>query len=81
MTRVALWPTSRCSLQGKGLAGTLSSAVAGLPALTGLYLHYNRLRGGLPRELANLTDLYLNVNNLSGPIPPEIGAMASLQGD
>ena len=55
--------------------------MAGLPALTGLYLHYNRLRGGLPRELANLTDLYLNVNNLSGPIPPEIGAMASLQGD
>ncbi|GJM94101.1 hypothetical protein PR202_ga10717 [Eleusine coracana subsp. coracana] len=70
------------SLQGKGLAGTLSPAVSRLRALTGLYLHYNSLRGGVPRELAdlaNLTDLYLNVNNLSGPIPPEIGAMPSLQ--
>lgn len=71
------------SLQGKGLAGTLPPAVAGLRSLTGLYLHYNALRGGIPRELAALgalTDLYLDVNNFSGPIPPEIGAMASLQG-
>ncbi|CAD6231139.1 unnamed protein product [Miscanthus lutarioriparius] len=70
------------SLQGKGLAGTLPPAVAGLRSLTGLYLHYNALRGGIPRELAALaalTDLYLDVNNFSGPIPPEIGAMASLQ--
>ncbi|KAL6882100.1 hypothetical protein ACP4OV_011572 [Aristida adscensionis] len=70
------------SLQGKGLAGTLPPAVAGLRALTGLYLHYNALHGGLPRELAGLTqltDLYLDVNNFSGPIPPEIGAMTSLQ--
>lgn len=71
------------SLQGKGLAGTLTPAVAGLRKLTGLYLHYNKLRGGIPRELAalsELTDLYLDVNSFSGPIPPEIGAMASLQG-
>jgi hypothetical protein len=71
------------SLQGKGLAGTLPPAVAGLRSLTGLYLHYNALRGGIPRELAALaalTDLYLDVNNFSGPIPSEIGAMASLQG-
>jgi len=71
------------SLQGKGLAGTLPPAVAGLRSLTGLYLHYNALRGGIPRELAALaalTDLYLDVNNFSGPIPPEIGSMASLQG-
>uniref|UniRef100_A0A0D9V280 Protein kinase domain-containing protein n=1 Tax=Leersia perrieri TaxID=77586 RepID=A0A0D9V280_9ORYZ len=70
------------SLQGKGLAGTLPPAVAGLRRLTGLYLHYNRLTGALPRELAGLsrlTDLYLNVNNFSGNIPPEIGSMASLQ--
>ncbi|PWZ31446.1 hypothetical protein Zm00014a_042876 [Zea mays] len=70
------------SLQGKGLAGTLPPAVAGLRSLTGLYLHYNALRGGIPRELAALaalTDLYLDVNNFSGPIPSEIGAMASLQ--
>ncbi|XP_051224678.1 uncharacterized protein [Lolium perenne] len=70
------------SLQGKGLAGTLPPAVAGLRSLTGLYLHYNALHGALPRELAGLTrltDVYLNVNNFSGPVPPEIGAMASLQ--
>ena len=53
---------SNVSLQGKGLAGTLSLAVAGLRSLTGLYLHYNALRSGVPLELANLTqltDLYL----------------------
>ncbi|KAA8533832.1 hypothetical protein F0562_031349 [Nyssa sinensis] len=70
------------SLQGKGLSGKLSPAVAWLKHLTGLYLHYNSLYGELPREISNLTelnDLYLNVNNLSGNIPPELGNMASLQ--
>ncbi|KAL5142633.1 LRR receptor kinase BAK1 [Glycine soja] len=70
------------SLQGKGLSGKLSPAIAGLKHLTGLYLHYNSLYGEIPRELANLTelsDLYLNVNHLSGEIPPEIGMMESLQ--
>ncbi|KAF5731094.1 LRR receptor-like serine/threonine-protein kinase GSO2 [Tripterygium wilfordii] len=70
------------SLQGKGLSGKVSPAIAGLKHLTGLYLHYNSLYGEVPREIANLTeltDLYLNVNNLSGEIPPEIGNMGSLQ--
>ncbi|XP_022929132.1 probable LRR receptor-like serine/threonine-protein kinase At5g63710 [Cucurbita moschata] len=70
------------SLQGKGLSGNLSPAIAGLKHLTGLYLHYNSLFGDIPKEIANLTllsDLYLNVNNFSGEIPPEIGNMASLQ--
>ncbi|XP_038683486.1 probable leucine-rich repeat receptor-like protein kinase At5g63930 [Tripterygium wilfordii] len=70
------------SLQGKGLSGKVSPAIAGFKHLTGLYLHYNSLYGELPREIANLTeltDLYLNVNNLYGEIPPEIGNMASLQ--
>ncbi|XP_023550554.1 LRR receptor kinase SERK2-like [Cucurbita pepo subsp. pepo] len=70
------------SLQGKGLSGKLSPAIAGLKHLTGLYLHYNSLFGDVPKEIANLTllsDLYLNVNNFSGEIPPEIGNMASLQ--
>ncbi|KAF2298993.1 hypothetical protein GH714_029587 [Hevea brasiliensis] len=70
------------SLQGKGLSGKVSPAVAELKCLSGLYLHYNSLSGEIPKELANLTelsDLYLNVNNLSGSIPPEIGGMASLQ--
>lgn len=71
------------SLQGKGLSGKLSSAVAELRCLSGLYLHYNNLSGEIPRELSNLTeltDLYLNVNNLSGDVPSQIGKMASLQG-
>ncbi|KAB1208172.1 Protein NSP-INTERACTING KINASE 2 [Morella rubra] len=70
------------SLQGKGLSGKLSPAIAGLRYLTGLYLHYNSLYGEIPREIASLTelsDLYLNVNNLSGEIPPELGSMAALQ--
>eukprot|EP00258_Populus_trichocarpa_P016303 XP_006374656.1 somatic embryogenesis receptor kinase 1 [Populus trichocarpa] len=70
------------SLQGKGLYGKVSPAIAGLKHLTGLYLHFNSLYGDVPREIANLTelsDLYLNVNNLSGDIPPEIGIMANLQ--
>nr|KYP74610.1 putative LRR receptor-like serine/threonine-protein kinase At4g08850 family [Cajanus cajan] len=70
------------SLQGKGLLGKLSPAIAGLNHLTGLYLHYNSLYGEIPREIANLTylvDLYLNVNNLTGEIPREIASMENLQ--
>lgn len=73
---------SNISLQGKGLSGKLSPAIAELKQLTGLYLHYNTLQGTIPGEIANLTylsDLYLNVNNLSGEIPPEIGKMENLQ--
>lgn len=71
------------SLQGKGLTGKISPAVAGLKCLSGLYLHYNSLSGEIPKEISNLTeltDLYLNVNNLSGVIPSQIKNMASLQG-
>ncbi|KAK6936342.1 Leucine-rich repeat-containing N-terminal, plant-type [Dillenia turbinata] len=70
------------SLQGKGLTGRLSPAIAGLKHMTGLYLHYNSLSGELPKEVSNLTqlsDLYLNVNNLSGSIPSEIGSMPNLK--
>ncbi|KAE8663987.1 hypothetical protein F3Y22_tig00112857pilonHSYRG00101 [Hibiscus syriacus] len=70
------------SLQGKGLSGKISPAIADLKHLTGLYLHYNALYGDIPREIANLTmltDLYLNMNNLSGQIPPEIADMGSLK--
>ncbi|KAK4788991.1 hypothetical protein SAY86_020310 [Trapa natans] len=70
------------SLQSKGLAGSISPAVAELKSLSGLYLHYNSLTGEIPKEISNLTeltDLYLNVNNLSGRIPSEIGNMAGLQ--
>lgn len=71
------------SLQGKGLSGWLSPAVAELKCLSGLYLHYNNLSGEIPSQISNLTDLvdlYLDVNSLSGTIPSEIGNMASLQG-
>ncbi|XP_052176715.1 LRR receptor kinase SERK2 [Diospyros lotus] len=70
------------SLQGKGLTGKVSPAIAGLKHLTGLYLHYNSLHGEIPTEISNLTelsDLYLNVNNLSGNIPPQLGNLTSLQ--
>ncbi|XVF10762.1 hypothetical protein REPUB_Repub07fG0210800 [Reevesia pubescens] len=70
------------SLQGKGLSGKVSPAIAGLKCLSGLYLHYNSLSGEIPKELSNLqelTDLYLNVNNLSGRIPPEIGNLGMLR--
>ncbi|KAJ8771442.1 hypothetical protein K2173_026619 [Erythroxylum novogranatense] len=70
------------SLQGKGLRGKVSPAIAGLKHLTGLYLHYNSLNGEIPVEISNLTelnDLYLNMNNFSGEIPPEIGNMDNLQ--
>ncbi|MFQ6627166.1 hypothetical protein Gotur_005313, partial [Gossypium turneri] len=56
------------SLQGKGLSGQVSPAIAGLKCLSGLYLHYNSLSGEIPKELSDLqelTDLYLNDNNLS----------------
>ncbi|GKA47098.1 somatic embryogenesis receptor kinase 1-like protein [Tanacetum coccineum] len=70
------------SLQGKGLSGKLSPFFSELKELTGLYLHYNKLTGGIPKEIANLThlnDLYLNVNYLSGFIPLELGNMVNLQ--
>lgn len=70
------------SLQGKGLSGTISPAIAGLNSLSGLYLHYNSLSGEIPKEISNLpelSDLYLDVNNFSGSIPPEISNMAGLQ--
>lgn len=72
------------SLQGKGLSGWLSPALAELKCLSGLYLHYNNLSGEIPPRISNLTelvDLYLDVNSLSGAIPPEISNMASLQGN
>lgn len=71
------------SLQGKGLFGKLSPAIAQLKSLTGLYLHYNSLYGEIPREifsLTQLTDLYLNMNNFSGNLDPELGNMGGLQG-
>ncbi|XP_078442137.1 uncharacterized protein LOC144711883 [Wolffia australiana] len=73
---------SNISLQGKGLSGVLSPALAELRSLSGLFLHYNSLTGDIPSEiskLSSLSDLYINVNNFSGAIPPEFGDMASLQ--
>lgn len=71
------------TLQGKGLSGRISPAVAELKCLSGLYLHYNNLSGGIPSEISNLTELtelYLDFNSLTGEIPSEIDNMDSLQG-
>ena len=71
------------SLQGRGLSGTVSPAVAELKCLSGLFLHYNNLSGEIPREISSLTelaDLYLDVNSFTGNIPEEIGNMSNLQG-
>jgi len=47
-------------------------------------LHYNGIKGPIPREigkLSELTDLYLDVNHLTGPVPVEIAAIVNLQGE
>ncbi|KAG6596838.1 Protein NSP-INTERACTING KINASE 2 [Cucurbita argyrosperma subsp. argyrosperma] len=70
------------SLQGRGLSGTVSPAVAELKCLSGLFLHYNNLSGEIPREISSLTelaDLYLDVNSFTGNIPEQIGNMSNLQ--
>lgn len=72
------------SLQGKGLDGVLSPAVARLKSLSRLYLHYNKLNGEIPKEiggLADLVDLYLSLNNFSGNVPEEIGDLTNLEGN
>jgi hypothetical protein len=74
---------SNISLQGKGLAGSIPSAIAELTSLTGLYLRYNDLKGTIPSvlyKLSALTHLYLDVNRLSGSIPAELGLLDRLQG-
>uniref|UniRef100_J3M598 Leucine-rich repeat-containing N-terminal plant-type domain-containing protein n=1 Tax=Oryza brachyantha TaxID=4533 RepID=J3M598_ORYBR len=70
------------SLQGKGLAGSISPAVAMLPGLTRLYMHYNKLSAVVPRQLGNLpmlAELYLGVNNLSGIVHVELSRLSSVQ--
>ncbi|XLS89318.1 hypothetical protein HN51_065326 [Arachis hypogaea] len=70
------------SLQGKGLSGSIPTAISSLKSLTGLYLHFNSLSGILPKEissLTHLTDLCLNVNSLSGDIPRQIANLSNLQ--
>ncbi|KAL9231086.1 hypothetical protein vseg_006349 [Gypsophila vaccaria] len=70
------------SLQGRGLAGTLSPVIGKLKWLSGIYLHYNVISGVIPNQISELNylvDLYLNVNNFSGGIPPQIAHMSNLQ--
>ncbi|KAJ1379486.1 Serine-threonine/tyrosine-protein kinase, catalytic domain [Sesbania bispinosa] len=60
------------SLQGKGLPGKLSPAIAGLKHLTGLYLHYNSF------SMENLQVLQLCYNQLTGSIPTQLGSLKKL---
>ncbi|XVF50680.1 hypothetical protein PTKIN_Ptkin04bG0121500 [Pterospermum kingtungense] len=79
------------SLQGKGLSGKLSPAIAGLKHLTGLYLHYNslyvlqlcynQLTGSIPSQLGSLKKLNvlaLQSNQLTGAIPASLGDLGTL---
>ncbi|XP_073394077.1 probable receptor-like protein kinase At2g42960 isoform X2 [Physcomitrium patens] len=70
------------SLQGRSLTGYIPHEVSELLYLSGLFLHFNELQGGIPGSLftlESLTDLYLNWNQLTGPIPPQIGQLTRLQ--
>ncbi|XP_047173902.1 LRR receptor kinase SERK2-like isoform X2 [Vigna umbellata] len=60
------------SLQGKGLSGWLSPALAELKCLSGLYLHYNNLSGEI------LQVLQLGDNQLVGNIPTQMGSLKQL---
>lgn len=68
-------------LGGRGLAGELSAALAGLDELVELRLQRNRLQGTIPAELGQLTrleSLSLAGNALRGAIPAELGNLKQL---
>ena len=68
-------------LGGRGLAGELSAALAGLDELVELRLQRNRLQGAIPPALGQLTrleSLSLAGNALRGAIPAELGNLRQL---
>ncbi|KAK9292800.1 hypothetical protein L1049_020780 [Liquidambar formosana] len=69
------------SLQGKGLSGKVSPAIAGLKHLTVLQLCYNQFTGSIPTQLGSLKKLSvlaLQSNQLTGAIPASLGDMGML---
>ena len=72
------------ALSGRGLTGTIPSAISALSALTtltSLDLHSNDLKGTLPSTISavtSLSSLRLDFNSLTGTIPASVSALASL---
>ena len=67
------------NLRSKGLAGSLTTALASLTGLTTLDLSYNQLTGTIPdlKNLSSLTTLDVSDNSLSGAIP-DLSSLSSL---
>ena len=71
----------KLDLRNVGLAGSLSTAIGGLGALTSLGLHENSLSGSLPSQLGQLTKLQwlgLSNNEFTGSLPTAIGGLEAL---
>ncbi|KAH0762959.1 hypothetical protein KY290_019032 [Solanum tuberosum] len=62
--------------------GMFPNSVTNLSTLlTGLHMGQNRIRGNIPKEIANLVNLnilYLQENRLTGSIPASIGILSNL---
>ncbi|CAM6091106.1 unnamed protein product [Calypogeia fissa] len=64
------------SINGEGLAGTISGSLGQLSLLRTLSLSQNSLTGGIPPELSQIDTLFklnLSLNALSGSIPSSLG--------
>nr|GME12849.1 probable LRR receptor-like serine/threonine-protein kinase At1g67720 [Ipomoea batatas] len=69
------------NLTGMGLSGMLSSSIANLTALTGIWLGNNDLSGSIPdlSSLKRLEILHLEDNQIGGEIAPSLGSIKSLR--
>jgi Leucine-rich repeat (LRR) protein len=79
-----LWNLTSLELVSDELvAGSITSEIGLLTALTFLELSKNQLTGSIPTELGLLTALdwlYLEDNQLSGTIPTELGMLTTMAG-
>ena len=64
-----------------GLEGGIPSSLASLRNLEVLFVHRNKLSGGIPdlRRLSKLKWLSFTRNKLTGPIPPWLGSLVNLE--
>ncbi|TYI12057.1 hypothetical protein ES332_A09G249400v1 [Gossypium tomentosum] len=69
------------NLTSMGLSGSLSSSIANLTALTGIWLGNNSLSGTIPNlsSLRLLEVLHLEDNQFNGDIPSSLGEVRSLR--